>query len=122
MVMRRNSIYVTLIIVSAFAGEWVRIPSPSRSTSILIRAPFATISPGLGFCFYPRFWVGFDKKTDLLELILVQAVDYGVHKLWKHNNVGIMHLNFISFHTVQGFFPSMGVKFAIFLSGSRFSL
>ena len=70
-VMRRNSVYVTFVIAGAFLGERVH--------------------PFLPFPFFLLF------QFRLLLLLRdyrywLQAVDYGVHKLWEANNVGVINL------------------------------
>jgi len=69
-VMRRNSVYVTFVIAGAFLGERVR---------------YFIFFFNLSNCF-PNFILLRDFNNWL------QAVDYGVHKLWEANNVGVMKL------------------------------
>jgi len=69
-VMRRNSVYVTFIIAGAFLGERVR---------------YFIFLFNLGNCFLKFFLLRNFSNW-------LQAVDYGVHKLWETNNVGVMKL------------------------------
>ncbi|OAY65031.1 hypothetical protein ACMD2_09773 [Ananas comosus] len=66
-VMRRNSVYVTFVVAGAFAGERVRSP-PIHPSFIL-----STIS----------------NESARVSIKWIPVVDYGVHKLWEHVNVGV---------------------------------
>jgi ubiquinol-cytochrome c reductase subunit 9 len=72
--MRRNSVYVTFVIAGAFVAERVcNFPFSFSSYSIFVHS---------------------DSLIEDLSIFL-QAVDYGVHKIWEYNNVGVLNL-FIS--------------------------